>query len=288
METHTQSDIIQTATVEGLLNRLTSRHIGERVAAMDGLRALGPAAVNGLLAYLREEGRQREKKKQLFTVLLTGGLTLAAMLAMLLIFTGNEQFLGLLGTFGALGALANLLALSQKQIVAVNVLAQMDDPRTLGPLIEGLSVPYPIIQTACAGAIQRIAPHIQAEDAAALNTTHFAALHRYLTNCNPEREAAFICTILGLVETLEDVSALPVVTKLAARAVDQHEVHEAAVRCTETLETCMARNMTVETLLRPTTSPSASPDTLLRAAQATREQTEPQQLLRASTGEAIE
>lgn len=289
---------------EKLFKKLTSRLLGERVAAQEALQRMGPEAVTLLLEVLREEAKKREKKHSIFRVALASGLTLAGSLALLLILNGHPEGLGFMGAFGGLGGLAGLLTPTQRQVAAINVLAQLDDPRALGPLIEGLTLPDINIQAACTKALMRIAPRVKAEDAASLDNTHFATLRRLLGKRDWNRETELTLMLLHLVTVLEDTGAIPVLEKMLE--FSQHKIRENTVRAKagggslpeilspeeenifdaarhsmRLLRECQERLKSSEHLLRASSEPTASPETLLRAASATTPDTDPNQLLRA-------
>jgi hypothetical protein len=282
-----ERDAIPGERAQELLRRLTSRYVGERVAAQQELERMGPEAIEILLEFLRAEATRRERKRRIFRVALTGGLGLAGSLAFILLLNGRPELLGILGAFGGLGGLSALLVPSQQQMEAVNVLARMDDPRALGPLIEGLAFPDMRVQTACTRALMNITPNLQPEDGAQLTPTHFATLHRILKTRDRNRESDFLVTLLDLLTRLEDVSALPEVAKLAeadARTTEEQQVQGAANQSRIILKECAERLKTTQTLLRASTMPAASPETLLRPAQSATA-SDPQQLLRAGASD---
>lgn len=276
--------------IQELLQKQTSRFIGERVAAKLELERLGPEAVEVLLEFLREEAKRREQKRRLFRFLLTGGVILAILLATVLIAIGHPELLGLLGAFGAMGGLSTLLMPSPKQVAAIQALARMKDPRALGPLIEGLTFPDLNIQQACAEALIHITPGIQAEDSANLLPLHFQALQKVLKNRDWNVEPELLKMLLDLLRRLEDVSALPIVEKMKnteAATEAERSVREAARQTYEVLVVCQVKLQTAQVLLRASEMPAASPETLLRAAQPADSTTDPQQLLRATTGNDV-
>jgi hypothetical protein len=93
--------------------------------------------------------------------------------------------------------------------------------------------------------------------------------------------------LLDLLRRLEDVTALPIVDKMKeneAATEAERSVKVAAQQTYEVLKVCSDHLHTTQTLLRASDIPAASPDTLLRAAQPADSTTDPQQLLRATTG----
>src|SRR5713226_7060233 len=114
-----QSSMRDTMMIEGdpsaslnekqVLRGLTSRHIGERLAMEQRLKQMGPQSAELLLRILGQEANSRRLKRRLFWVLLSGGLTLMTVLAIFILRGGHPESLGILGTFGSMGALSALM-----------------------------------------------------------------------------------------------------------------------------------------------------------------------------------
>src|SRR5947209_7516243 len=82
-----------------ILSGLSSRYLGERLAVERQLQQMGPEAAGLLLPLLNEEANSKRKKRRLFWLLFSGGLTSAALVAVAILVSGHPEALGILGVF---------------------------------------------------------------------------------------------------------------------------------------------------------------------------------------------
>lgn len=165
-------------------------------------------------------------------------------------------------------------------------LAEFEDVRTIGPLLEALELGYSKVTRVIETALLRLLPRLRASDANLLNSKQRRALARLLTTT---RKTELQLAILSALEQVGDGSAVSAVKRLAnepGRTPARLRVQQAAQACLLFLEPRVEQEKSSRQLLRASSPTAATPETLLRPAQGVTAQ-EPEQLLRASGEDAI-
>ncbi|HLK58950.1 MAG TPA: hypothetical protein VKU00_20420 [Chthonomonadaceae bacterium] len=279
-----ETEMPDSVEAKQIVQGLSSRHIGERLATEQRLKEMGPRAAELLLALLGAEARNRRLKRRIFWILLSSGLGTAALTAITLFMSGHPELMGLLGVFGGLGGLSAMTVPAQRYYVIIAALSQLDDIRAAGPLAEALTATPDInTRTAVARTLTRLLPLLKSTDAEWFTASQRVALCKVLKSGNPEKELEFMQIVLQALDTLEDVNALSTLESLKRRPATTDKERRLLVALEQSmlhLEAVRARLDTTQTLLRASSAADTSPEQLLRAAHGTT--TIPaQQLLRA-------
>jgi len=175
-------------------------------------------------------------------------------------------------------------------------LADRNDIGAVGPLIDTLKLEDRKIHPIAKEGLIRLLPRLQASDADLLNPEQRMLLCRKLSwpvqgidgnlrKLSPDayrREVAFRVAVLQAFAQVGDSTALAVVERLAqkeAKTAELRQIQEAAQACLPSLTLRCEQIRSHKTLLRAADAADTGAETLLRAAQGTRE-TPPHQLLR--------
>lgn len=282
---------------EEAFRKLKSRRIGERVEAETALQAMGAEAVEGLMAIVSREQAKRNVRRRIYLSLVVLFCLTAIPASILLILhaisTGEYGELGALGAIlgggggGILGGFAWLLNQSSDQIVANNMIARLEDKRTVGPLLLALqSSMDPFARTSAAAALLRIAYKLHEEDETHVDAEQRACLTRAIRGADPRREFDYLAALLVLASKVGDADTLAAIEPLTSRAPSndrEASVLQMARESADQLRSRLARSRDSATLLRPTAD--AASDSLLRP-MAAAPASDPQQLLRAATAES--
>ncbi len=190
--------------------------------------------------------------------------------------------------FSVIAVIVVAARFSRQYRQSTRVLAQADDVRLVGPLIDrlgpgrkGRSVRRMVRQ-----ALTNLLPRLKASDASLLTARQKGRLVRHLAQLALfQRDKEFQIAILRALEQIGGAEALPVVegmTHRTPRWADQVQVHDAAVECLQYLRQRASEEESHRTLLRSADrdvsddrmllhpaggTPAADPDVLLRAAQ---------------------
>jgi len=267
---------------QNILKSLGSKYVGERLAVEQRLRDMGPKGAELLLEFLKDETRGRQSRRRVLWGVLGGGISLAFVIGAALVLTHHPEALAGLAGFSGLAGLAGLVAPSQKYHQIINALSQLDDVRAVGPLAEALSLQDLNSRVAAARALAKLLPRLQREDGALLDAPQKLALQKLLNTGAPEKESGLMFVVIAALTTIQDVSAIPTMERLARRTpqtVNERAVVEAAARSEEILREAKLQMETPQTLLRASEE-STAPEQLLRAANASSD-TPVEQLLRA-------
>ena len=246
-----------------------------------------------LLEILAEERRKSLKKRK--RVFVGISIYISAILLLMIVMAlshGNPS--GMLGQIGSITAiLAGAYAATQKQQKAVQALAQFDDVRAVPRLIEMLEYTNKGLKTDAANILLKLLPKLQNSDAALLTQEHHAILNRALTGkvaLDKAWRQQMQVAILNALQQVGNESSLPIVEELAAgkgKAKDNAVVQQAAGECLPFLQTRVAGQRQMQTLLRASDGNVTSADVLLRSA-ASRAEAHPEELLRAAPSTAVE
>lgn len=182
-------------------------------------------------------------------------------------------------------ALAAILALNKRHLSAARILAQSDEPRVIGSLIEALEFGDTSVRTIVESSLVRLLPRLRPTDSGLLNGDHRAMLYRMLNMRNAQSKADLLVVILRSLPNIGDVIAVSKVNELVTAKVhtpNEKRVQDAAIRCLPSLREHVERERANSFFLRPVTTPDPSAETLLRPAHGTADPN-PSLLLRAST-----
>lgn len=160
-------------------------------------------------------------------------------------------------------------AVSQSQKRGVSVLAQFDDVRAVGPLVDSLKYQDRTVTKTAEAALTRVLPKLRASDAEMLNDNQRDALTGYLRLEKCAKQKALILAILKAYEQVGDGRALPFVRNLAAPDpawMAFRAVTLAARECLPYLEARAEKERQAQTLLRAVENPVSDSEILLRPA----------------------
>ncbi len=241
--------------------------------------------VESLLEALKLEAPKRVKRRRKIILACCVGFTLWFVLMAML----RESFHGMNPAFFSYMSFVPMvvaaMAATEGQKKLVKQLAQYDDKRAVGPLIEALMYNDPATVAAAKTALTRLLPELRASDRHLLNTEQRAILNTQLlmrglkVTAGQSQLALSILTALGQVG---DAGAFTTVEKVAngAGIGKDPSVRMAATECLPFLEEAARLEEASHTLLRAS-APGASPEALLRPASSGPE-SHAEQLLRAA------
>jgi hypothetical protein len=159
------------------------------------------------------------------------------------------------------------LTLNAKHRAMARELASQDTVQAVGPLAEALDWPDAHIRRVVIEALTTLLPRLHATDAALLSSGQRAALYRMLTLANARTHSKFLVALLTALEQVGDQTAVPYVESLVKTqplTSQQKKVHEAACHCLPYLQEQARQDQYSQTLLRASSVPNVSPETLLR------------------------
>jgi hypothetical protein len=284
-------------TFEQAFAKLRSRRIGERIEAEVALQAMGPAAIDGLLAVISKEQRTRRRRRNIYfgivALFCLTCLPAAAWVVYTALATHNPGLFGALGGIlgggggGLLGGFAWLLAPTQNQVLANGVLSRIEDKRAVGPLLQALQsvTTDPFSRTAAGIALLKIAHKLHKDDETHIDAEQRACLNKALRATDPRRESDFLAALLVLAAKVGDAETLVAIEPLTHKT-SSHEresnVLQMARESYDQLKWRIERSRDSATLLRPTAA--GAPDSLLRPASGVQTM-EDQLLLRPTASE---
>lgn len=252
-----ESEHARLQEAEELLKRLQSHDYRVRAAAEQSLRHFGPKIVEVILRVLEDEPRRRRRRRALtITLSLSAGL---------LVFFGfllslhNLTYGMVLGTWIGFGLFYLLWSSDRfKNMTAgetAGVLAQYDDLRAIGPLLEALNCPEPDIRVLSEMALARLLPRLTAADSGLLNEEQYLCLFRALHS----RYTDLVVSVIRAFREIGDERALLTVRHLAERpprTPRQQFIHHAAQECLPVMQERLERERVANILLRPTSPPT--------------------------------
>ena len=278
----------QNRTTEGreLVKGLMSRFLGERIHAQERLKAMGPGAVDALLAVIDAEQRKLRIRRRIYYGIVGSfvliGLPLAAWIVYRGMMVGNSEAMGkalggalggIIGGWGGglVGGTIALMFPSQFQIAASAALAQVDDPRAVGPLLEAVvSKMNPSVDSrvSAAMALLRMLPNLGAEEYELLTAHQRNCIHRLLREPHVSKETDLVLAALDTIRRVGDTRALPAVTRLAESsagdALSLAKCHNVAHDCRDHLLSLQQSVSAAESLVRPSQPPGEESTILLR------------------------
>lgn len=284
-------------TFEEAWAKLKSRRVGERVEGEVAIQAMGPAAIDGLLAILSREQGKRRTRRRIYLGLVALFCLTCIPAAIYVIWASaayhNPGLLGALGGIlgggggGMLGGFAWLLAPTPDQALANGVLSRIEDKRAVGPLLQALQsvTTDPFSRTSAGIALLKIAHKLHQSDETHIDVEQRACLNKALRAADPRRESDFLAALLVLAAKVGDAETLAAIEPLTRRAsTHERESHvlEMARESYDQLKARIERSRDSATLLRPTAATAA--DSLLRPASGA-QSTDDQILLRPTAGE---
>lgn len=259
-----------------------SYHSEKRLVAQRMLEKMGPKVVPHLLRLMEREGHRRDKR-------------LNVIAGVALCFTGTavlELFFPLLAEAGVFLNSAMLLSIfaifplrrpTSLHRLAGEALTKNKDLRVIGPLIEALEMDDPYINRGAVSALIDMLPRLRASDTGLLTPKQMEGLCSTLNR----REPRLILAALKALEQIGDSRALPHVDRLAEQAAytsEELEIQREARACRSMLVDRKISSRAGETLLRASSAPEPSEETLLRPAQSSTTDP-PEILLRATIGD---
>jgi hypothetical protein len=279
----------QTEPMEALL--VTLKRLSRRHAWFGGIATLlgllfGFFVLMGVLIYLMMSHMQGYAAKLILDFsLLSFGVTgnSGAGHAQMTV-SGLTPLLLMLGSAG-------FSTLSKRErLKLTRTLAQYDDVRAVGPLVEALYLRDRVVRSEAAAALTRLLPRLRREDASLLNSNQRLYLWLYLGRSRWSFLAdddELSLAILQAYSQIGDGTELPTVRRLAqgkGSAGKDSRVREAAQRYLDEVKLREEQEKLPQILLRPSSGLETSPDTLLRPSEEGTE-TDPQHLLRASAAD---
>lgn len=200
---------------------------------------------------------------------------------------------------GIIGFISRSVLQPRKQLRALaRTLAERNDVRATGPLIDTFKMGDRNMQEIATDALIELLPRLRTTDANLLNAEQRAILCHKLTRI-PQRAAedprpaikvaytraiSFRVAIFQAFAQVGDSAALPIVERLAqgeAKTVEQKRIQAEAQACLPPLKLRIVQMRNPQTLLRAASASDTGAETLLRAAKGGQE-TNPVQLLRPS------
>ncbi len=171
-----------------------------------------------------------------------------------------------------LTALAPRITLMPKHQRLARELAEIDDVKQVGMVVDALALPDPTILAVLRPALIRLLGRIRASDSALLDPGQRRLLYGLLKMDHARAHADLQVAVLKALEQIADPGAIPAVQSLANAHVQtarQRRVKEAAQACVSALQEHAGQVDQSWTLLRPASAPGDAVDVLLRPASAT-------------------
>lgn len=283
----------------GLLRKARSAYVGERAEAESELSELGPAGTDALFKLVNTKSRLWVRRRRAYFSLVALFCCVVLPIMVYYIYQGIQAglagdgqalggyfgmaFGGILGGYGGgiLGGFAWLLTPPNELVSSANLLAGLDDVRSISPLIRVLSSRMMDfnLRYAAAEALCRLLPQIRDENAGTLDAEDRRILARYLLRSMPHKEEKLVLAILGALSKSGDTETLGVLRAFERRTKGKtREVAAEAIRC---LDERLSRAAKTENLVRAA-APTDVVTALLRPASGDRRE-DPALLLRATT-----
>jgi hypothetical protein len=252
-----------------------------------------PEEIDALLATINAEAARRKRyhtiQKGVFITLF--GLAMLGLLIFLIhgLVTGHWGKGEWLNFFSFTGVFGGMAAASKPHKEAASKLAQTDDLRAVGPLVDSWDIEDKHVREVVEPALIRLLPQMKASDAGLLNAEQRDRLNRILKYKHIRRNrwtrhAALVVAILRAYQQVGDSKALQAVQRLAdgeGFGAREQGIREAAEACLPFLRLRAEQELAAGTLLRAAAASDTPSNVLLRPAQGVGS-TPPQQLLRPS------
>lgn len=265
-------------------------HLNNEATGKDLVTLPQEETVESLLEALRLEAPKRVKRRRRITVACSIGFVLY----ITLIFVDSLFFHVMSTTFYSYMSIVPLLlvamAATERREKLAKQLAQYDDKRAVGPLVEALGYYDPLTVNAAITALTRLLPELRASDRHLLNDAQRTGLNNVLLGTSRLKASAIkpelALAILKALGQVGDAAALPAVEKVAnGGGIGKNSaVRLASAECLPFLQE-VARHEAAQKMLLRASGPGASPEALLRPASS--EPDDPtDQLLRATRSDA--
>lgn len=253
-------------------------------------RAVHGDEVDTILAELAKERRSRRKRQKrlalcaaFYFLFVVSMITLVAAVS-----KHPSSGFGMLGMFGAVGGFAaGWMAVADRHKALTRRVAELDDVRAVGPLIDALAFVDEPIRALAERRLTALLPQAHASDAEMFDSERRTILYGRLATFDKAKEGLpFFLSLLKALEQVGDEKAIPGVQRIAEAGHAAHELREAAAQCLPFLEARAASAREGGLLLRAASAAgsAAEQSSLLRAASGT-QHTSAQELLRADGAE---
>lgn len=237
--------------------------------------------VNQLLTTLGEEALKRKKKRKNAASTVTIYFTIIVGLMLVATLASGKFPPGLLGLFGSMTAvMAGAFAVSQRHKEATQKIAQFDDVRAVGPLLDALDFQDKKTSEIAEQALIRLLPRLNASHSRLLSAEQYGLLIKAI---HSKRVPVAVAAVTAL-EQIGDEKALPIVGQLArgeGRAAREPALQQAAMDCLPALTVLAERKRAGAELLRAANGNVTQQGVLLRPALPSQSGENPAFLLRA-------
>jgi len=300
-ENHAPSNTSYSPGLEREQSQDAALHTDTPTAQTDGVEIIGADLSERIAKNQKREGRAIWSIPLFYSLmgmtLLIGKTLLGDERAMAWITSPFAYVPGLIFWIGMTLFLTGSIVNPRKRLRPLaQTLADTNDVRAIGPLIDALKLEDRKIHAIAKEGLIKLLPRLHASDADLLGPEQRTLLCRKLSwpiqgidgNLRPlspaayQREVAFRVAILQAFAQVGDSKALAMVEQLAqgeAKTAELRQIQVAAQACLPSLVLRCEQIRRHKTLLRAAYASDTGADTLLRAAQGTRE-TPPNQLLR--------
>jgi hypothetical protein len=251
-----------------VLRNLRSRSARERIEAKQTMQELGVRAVGPLLSVIARENGRRDVRLAIaggfaaFCIVLAVGQMVAAGDGRLNSAMDAAWFLNAL-LIPALGSLFHFMRPTPLQHRAAQALADLEDVRVIGPLVEALALPDNFTRKAAAAGLKRLLPKVRASDATYFSREHMEGLYGILNSS----DGYLVEVVLAALEQIGDEKALPHVERLVERPAYSSEavrVQRAAKHCLPALLVRTDKGRQSQSLLRAASQSDSPSGDLLR------------------------
>jgi len=282
---------VEGPSIEQIVKQLSSRNKIVRAEAETQLAELGPAHADELLRVLETEGKKyrkhkcgRRKRFYAFGIF----VLLYICLGLYLGFSSrNWNLFSNIGSFGgSFAGLGAAAALAPQHKSLLKVIAELEDKRSVGWLVDTLDTQDKEIKRTTEDALIKLLPRLTFQDSTVLDPERRRMLDRRLIKTDrPE----FAAAILAAYETLGDSHSLESVetVELGRSHLKLSVLRETATAVAASIRERIPAELAAQSLLRATSSPSEPTETLLRPAQGSGNDDETL-LLRPSTTEILQ
>jgi HEAT repeat protein len=235
-----------------IILKLSSKQASERDEAQEALEALGPEAVDALIAVLQKEAVSYRKRRTMAYVGLAAFVVVMIVLAVL-----QSDNVAFITTFTSFMTFATA---SQLQKNAAKKLAEYDDVRIVGHLAAQLDVQDGDLRKQVVPRLTQLLPRLRASDSVYITPEQHAALTRVLKRPNLKKESAFVEAVVRAMEQIGTEEDVEPVRRLASE-------NGPAARYPAIREAARAERLReANTLLRAASAPESPSETLLRPA----------------------
>src|SRR5262249_22274138 len=159
---------------------------------------------------------------------------------------------GLLTLCLSLGCIVcGVMLLPRTRSRAMEMLASLDDLRTIGPLLDSLTFAVGVNRYLLVARLTDLLPRLRASDSHLLRQSQRRILYEALSLGDFQQETDLLLAILKALEQIGDAQSLPIVERLASGGSGsrrEQQVREAARACLPFLQAQIERQRLSETL----------------------------------------